>query len=71
MQRYSHNPFPPFFFACSAFTLASASNCFLAILAIDHFAKLSAVTGVPTYRVTNRTEQSRTECLIFNIRRDL
>jgi hypothetical protein len=43
-----HSPLPPFFFACSALTLASASNCFLAAFAIDHFAKLSAVTGVPT-----------------------
>ena len=42
-----HNPFPPFFFNCSALTLASANCCFFSNFDALHFAKLSAVTGVP------------------------
>ena len=42
-------PFPPFFFVSSIFTLASASACRFANFAALHLAKLSAVTGVPTF----------------------
>lgn len=43
------NPLPPFFLLSSSFTLASASACLLASFAALHFAKLSAVTGVPIF----------------------